>query len=42
MIAMPKTEAEASAELARLAAEIAEHNRRYHAEDAPTISDRRL
>ncbi|KPF76522.1 aromatic ring-opening dioxygenase LigA [alpha proteobacterium AAP81b] len=33
------TETEAAAELARLAAEIAEHGRRYHAEDAPTISD---
>ena len=32
-------EDEATAELARLAAEIAEHNRRYHAEDAPVISD---
>ena len=31
--------AEASAELARLAGEIAGHDRRYHAEDAPTISD---
>ncbi len=31
--------AEASAELARLAGEIAAHDRRYHAEDAPTISD---
>ncbi|OYU15888.1 MAG: DNA ligase (NAD(+)) LigA [Alphaproteobacteria bacterium PA4] len=30
---------EAAAELARLAAEIAEHNRRYHEQDAPTISD---
>jgi DNA ligase (NAD+) len=33
------TEAEAVAELARLAGEIAENDRRYHAEDAPTISD---
>ena len=33
------TEKEAAAELARLAEEIAEHDRRYHAEDAPTISD---
>lgn len=31
--------AEAEAELARLAAEIAEHDRRYHSEDAPVISD---
>ena len=30
---------EATAELARLAAEIAEHDARYHREDAPTISD---
>ena len=30
---------EARAELDRLAAEIAEHDRRYHQEDAPTISD---
>ncbi len=33
------SEAEARAELDRLATEIAEHDRRYHQEDAPTISD---
>ncbi|TCD15233.1 NAD-dependent DNA ligase LigA [Oricola cellulosilytica] len=33
------TEQQAEAELARLAAEIAEHDARYHREDAPTISD---
>lgn len=33
------TETEAATELKRLAAEIAEHDRRYHGEDAPTISD---
>ena len=33
------TAEEAEVELARLAAEIAEHDRRYHQEDAPTISD---
>jgi DNA ligase (NAD+) len=33
------TEAEGRAELARLAAEIAAHDRRYYQEDAPVISD---
>ncbi len=33
------TQEEAAAELERLAAEIAEHDRRYHGEDAPTITD---
>jgi DNA ligase (NAD+) len=33
------TEEEAAAELARLAAEILHHDRRYYAEDAPEISD---
>ena len=33
------SESEAASELKRLAAEIAEHDRRYHTEDAPTISD---
>jgi DNA ligase (NAD+) len=33
------TEAQATAELARLAAEIAGHDRRYYQDDAPTVSD---
>src|SRR5258708_5628880 len=33
------TEAQAKAELKRLAAEIAAHDRRYYQEDAPTVSD---
>ena len=35
----PLTLDDARAEHARLGAEIAEHDRRYHGEDAPTISD---
>ena len=33
------TEAQAKAELKRLGAEIAGHDRRYYQEDAPTVSD---
>ena len=33
------TEAQAKAELARLEAAIAAHDRRYYAEDAPSVSD---
>ena len=33
------TEAEASAELKRLAGEIAEHDHRYYQEDEPVVSD---
>ena len=33
------SEAEARAELHRLASEIAEHDRRYYQDDAPAISD---
>ncbi|CCV07781.1 DNA ligase, NAD(+)-dependent [Mesorhizobium metallidurans STM 2683] len=33
------SESEAASELKRLAEEIAEHDRRYHTEDAPTITD---
>ncbi|MGY2734970.1 NAD-dependent DNA ligase LigA [Sphingomonas sp. UYP23] len=36
---LPATEAEAAAELARLAEQIAYHNARYHTDDAPEISD---
>ncbi|SEI95968.1 DNA ligase (NAD+) [Sphingomonas sp. OV641] len=39
MTAIPNTEEAAAAELEQLAAEIGRHNRLYHSDDAPEISD---
>lgn len=39
MTALPTTDELAAAELAHLAAELARHNRLYHTDDAPEISD---
>jgi DNA ligase (NAD+) len=39
MTALPRTDEEAAAELARLATEIARHNTLYHTDDAPEIPD---